>query len=238
MPDIVLKVDHTKPHLQKAMKSDPARAKEVIGTFVEMMEHAFEYGWAELPRKFHPDLTFKGMIHDILHGVLDLKELDPKFYDLLGVAVHPFGLFSYKVPNLNRPEGFNFYDWQRHFDWKDGDLPPIQSILRKLLYYARYIEIDKLGDAMFRKDMDLYLVERDPSPLIAVHPAVKYQKDKLGERFAGKFIDKYGLFDCGPLPEGAKSCPACTTGMLTPLSDVLACMRCGAGFHSTVDNQG
>lgn len=231
MEKIILKVDESKPHLLKAMQENDALAREVIGTFVQMMEDAFAYGWAELPQKFHPQLTFKALIHDILHGVLDLKDIDPRWYDDLGVAVHPFGLFSYK----DYGDSTDYYDYHRHFDWKKGDLPEIQSILRKLLYYARYIDIDKFGNAMLRKDMDLYLVERDPSPLIASHPAVMYQRKHLGDRFAGKINDKYGVFDCGKLVDNVDNCPACTTGTFIDLPDMVACKRCGAGFHKTVD---
>lgn len=231
---IKINIDDSKPNLKKAMAENPARAKEVIATFVEMMEHAFRDGWADLPEQFHPDLTFKGLIHDILHGVLDLKNIDPVYYKDLGVAVHPFGLFSYQLPDLSSIHGNSYYDWQRHFDWKEGrDLPAIQSILRKLLYYARYIEIDKLGEAMFRKDMDLYLVERDPSPAIAAHPAIQYQRRVFGERFAGKFIDTHGLFDCGTMKRRQRpdSCPACTIGNLREFpGNVIGCERCGAGY--------
>lgn len=227
MPTIKLKVDETKPHLMKAMAADPQKAMEVIQTMVQMMDDAFKEGWADLPKQFHPDLTFKGMIHDILHGVLDLKDIDPKYYADLGVLVHPFGLFSYKPFG----DGTNYYDYQRHFDWQKGDLPPIQSILRKMLYYARWLEIDKLHDAMRRKDMDLYLVDRDPSPVIASHPAIKYQAEVLGQRFAGRLNDKFGVLDCGDLPEGAERCPACVVGRFVDLPGMKACLRCGGGFH-------
>lgn len=228
---IKIVIDESKPNLLRAMKENPTAAKEVMETFVTMMEHTFTEGWHTLPKQFHPDLTFKSLIHDILHGVLDLKEIDPKYYDDLGVLVHPFGLFSYRPFG----DGMKYYDYQRHFDWKNGhDLPVIQSLLRKLLYYARWIEFDKLHDAMKRKDMDLYLIERDPSPLIASHPAIQYQEKNMGQRFAGKLVDKFGVFDCGTLPEGAEYCPACSTGNLIDLPDMKACERCGAGFKTGV----
>lgn len=224
-------IDDSKPHLKKAMQENPALAKEVIATFVGMMEHAFEYGWAELPKQFHPKLTFSGMIHDILHGVLDLKDIDPEYYDDLGVAVHPFGLFSMPIPDMSKTAGIKYYDWQRHFDWEQGDLPPIQSILRKLMYYARYIEIDKLGEALFHDHKHSYVVERDPSSLIAIQPALRYQKEHLGERSVGKLMDKYGVLDCGKLTIETNRCPACSLGELVELSDdTWACERCGAGY--------
>lgn len=229
---MTIMIDGTKPHLRKLLAKDKEKAKEVISTFVEMMEHACQYGWADLPEQFHPDLKFKSMVHDILHGLLDLKNIDPKNYGTLGVMVHPLGLLGYQVPDFTQPEGYNYYDWQSHFAKSKGDLPDIQSLLRKLMYYSRYIKIEELGEAMFRKEMDLYLVERDPTPLIASHPALLYQKKNLGDRFAGKLNDMYGVLDCGDWPEGATDCPACQVGVMKQLPGVKACKKCGAGFRT------
>lgn len=230
--NITIKIDDSKPRLKQAMQSDPAKAKAVIGTFVQMMEDALAYGWADLPEKFHPDLTFQKLIHDILHGILDLKDIDPSFYDDLGVMIHPFGLMSYSLPDMTNPEAAHYWDWQRHYDWQDtkGGLPPIQSFLRKLMYYARYLDIEALGKAMFRKDMDVYMSERDLAPLIAAHPAIQYQRRKLGERFAGKIHDGLGTFECGELPPFSSSCPACTIGELKFIANRHVCKRCGAGY--------
>jgi len=227
-----IRVDDSKPHLKRLMEENPKLAQEVIGTFVIMMEHAVANGWHELPRQFHPQLNFVGLIGDILHGVLDIHAIDPEFANDLGAGVHPFSLFSQPMPDMSKTTNLHYYDWQRHFDWKKGDLPPIQSILRKLMYYARYIEVDKLADALWHDEKYTYLVERDPAGLLGIQPALRYQKEHIGERQVGKLMDKYGLFDCGKLEEGHDDqCPACTVGQLREIdTHVWACVRCGAGF--------
>lgn len=220
-----------KPHLAELMRENPEQAKEIISTFVQMMEEAAANGWADLPKEFYPNLTFREMIEQVLHGLLDLHDIDPEFYKDLGVSVHPFSLFSTKVPTASG--GTAYWDWQRHFDWSKGELHPIQSLLRKLMYYSRYIEVAELGKALFHDHVHTYMVERDPTSLLVIQPALKYQRDKLGERFVGKLMDTNGLFDCGTLPDGVDNiCPACQLPELLRLNDhVRMCRKCSAGFR-------
>src|SRR5206468_11624484 len=137
-----------KPHLSKALLENPQMAKEVIGTFVSLMEEAFDpdkhITWAELPIKFHPTLTFPMLIKGILRGSLDVKEINPEAYEVFFEEVHPLS----KMTTRPNPLGGNTYsNWRDHFKMPNDAKPSeevIASIFRKMLRYTRYIDIATL----------------------------------------------------------------------------------------------
>lgn len=235
MAKFTIKTDD-KPHLDRLLREDTEKAKEVIGTFVELMEEAVQNGWHELPQMFTPDgsLSFRDLVKGILHGSLDLKGINPDVADVLREEVHPLSMLA---PRRNYLDGgIRYIDWRKHYR-----LPPdaeinqetIATIFRRLLRYYRYVDVEALARALINRQVKTFegLGERNVKVLPFI-PALRYQQAKFGDLHVGKFYDDIGAFDCGPLPEDAdENCPACKRPDLHAIGDYKVCMACNAGFQ-------
>jgi hypothetical protein len=228
-----------KPKLEALMKSDKGRAKEIINTFVSLIEESLDDSngipWADLPAKFGGGLTFPQLIKGILHGSLDLKDLNPGTYDIMFEEVHPLSMLTPRKDALN--EGVKYTDWRNHFK-----MPPntpvnqdtIESIFRKLLRYYKYVDFDDLAGALMRNQIATFkgLGEHNVQ-VLPFYPALRYQKETLGELHVGTFIDDIGALDCGEWDGGIENphCPACMHHTIEDLDKYMLCLSCNAGFE-------
>jgi hypothetical protein len=233
-----------KPFLTQAMRENPEMAKEVIRTFVGLMEEAFDTSkgitWAELPKKLHKDLSFSDLINGILRGSLDLNNIHPEGYAVLREEIHPLAMLQKRKNYL---DGTTKYPtWRAHFDMpEDAEVneKAVSDIFRKLLRYGRYVKIDDLRKAMESNQIAAFRGLGDEQiAKLPFTPALRYQREHFGELQVGKFMDDYGVFDCGKFDfdqyaDGHYTCPACWKDTLVQLSvapKVRACESCNAGF--------
>lgn len=233
MAEFTINLDD-KPNLSKLMKANPQAARMLIGAFVQAMEEGAEQRWDKLDKAFHPSLPFPKLVNDVLHALLDVHEIDPEFYPDLQIYSHPLGLLSYKMPDGT---GMRFFDWQRHFDTYGGVDPDVRKILRKYLYYMRYIQVEEFYKALLNDRMNLYMAERPQDALIPIQPALRYQQDHIGDMQVGKMREDVGFFDCGELKDadiqGEHVCPAChalSSQLVVDTEHYRLCMKCGASF--------
>lgn len=226
----------SKPGLSKALQENPKLAKEVIGTFVALMEESFDDSkgirWADLPQQFHRDLTFGDLIRGILRGSLDLKEINPDAYDALKLEVHPLAMLS---PRKNYIDGgTKIYNWRSHFKLTEDDIVSeelISKMFSRMLRYTKYVKIDDLAKALESNQLVAFRGLGDRSiALLPMVPALRYQRAVQGDLQVGTFLDNIGALDCGDLITDTDECPACSHTGLKPLGTYKICLSCNAGY--------
>lgn len=222
-----------KPALDALLKSDVKKAKEIIGTFVELMEEAAQEEWHTLPGKFSPELSFKDLIKGILHGSLDLRGINPEAVDVLQEEVHPLSMLAPRKNYLDG--GVRYTDWRKHFRLPPGaevNQGTIAKIFRRLLRYYRYVDIEALANALINNRVKTFegLGERNVQTLPFM-PALRYQQKHFGDLAVGKFYDDIGAFDLGDLPAPPTTCPACGRPDIEKLGKYYVCMACNGGFR-------
>lgn len=226
-----------KPNIQAALLENPALVKEVISTFVGLMEQSFDktngYSWAELPKLLNPKLDFASLVRGVLRGALDVKGMDAEAFAALGVEAHPFAMFSPRKSG----DRVRVYDWRKHWHVDpsaDVSEEVVADLVKKMFRYTRWIKLDEFADAVNSSQVVTYKalpqVIRDNLPFA---PALLYQKKIHGSDLAvGKRIPETGFFDCGEWPGDATECPACKhpTEEMLNIGGVIGCLYCDAGF--------
>lgn len=229
-----------KPRIKALLEKDKDKGMEVIGTFVSLIEEALDDSnaipWVDLPEKFGGGLTFPQLIKGILHGALDLKDLNPKAYDVFKEEVHPLSMLMPRKDDMSGE--IRYHDWRNHFK-----MPPntpvnqdtIETIFRKLLRYYKYVKVDDLAGALMYNQIATFKGLGDHSvQVLPFYPALRYQKEKFGELHVGTFSADIGSLDCGKWMDGDgdKTCPACKTNELVKVAEFdLVCPSCNAGFE-------
>lgn len=227
-----------KPHLNALLKSDKQKGLEVLQTFLELAEEACEYGWVDLPQLLAKELTFSDLVKGILHGSLDLKDINPEAYPVLKEEVHPLSMLMNTRPN-HLEGGIRYFDWRYHFRLEPGtpvNQETVASIFRKLLRYSKYVPVDKLAQALLANQIKTFegLGVRAVEMLPMI-PALRYQKANFGDLHVGKFFDEVGFLDCGHwVGEDDEYCPACQHPNLHKYGVYRLCLACNAGFREAV----
>ena len=227
----------SKPGLSKALQENPKLAKEVIGTFVALMEEAFDDSkgirWADIAQQLHRDLTFGDLIRGILKGSLDLKNINPDAYDALKLEVHPLAMLS---PRKNYIDGgMKISNWRGHFRLPEETIvseETISKMFNRMLRYTKYVRIEDLAKAMEANQLVTFRGLGDKSvELLPMIPALRYQRAILGELQTGKFLDDIGAIDCGDILTDTEECPACSHDGLKTLGKYKICLTCNAGYE-------
>lgn len=242
--EIKLNVDESKPNLLKVMHENPALAKEVIGTFVQLMEESFSpdkgISWSELPKKLHKELTFQALIRGVLRGALDVQAMNPEAYDALQVEVHPLAMLSPRKNYLSG--GMTVYNWRDHFKMPaDTQVSEetVAQLIRKTLRYARYIKMEELHNALEYNQIATYRgMGDDQIAKLPMYPALRYQL-KIGALHVGKFFDDIGFLDCGTYEIGIDEdpiCQACGHEGVQDIGKYQVCLNCNAGYRKEESN--
>jgi hypothetical protein len=228
-----------KPHLLQAIKENKVLAKEVMETFAELMDEAFDPAkgirWADLPKKFSEELTFKELIKGVLRGSLDLKDISPDTYEVYKEEVHPLSMLMPRRDFLNG--GVKRYEWRSHFRLsKDSPVneETIANIFRILLRYYRYVKVPDLAQAIINNQISTFrgLGERNVE-LLPFVPALRYQQTLKGDLSVGIFFDNVGFLNCGDWLYGdSTECPCCQDPEVINIgTKYKGCMSCNAGFE-------
>lgn len=224
-----------KPNLRKAFDEDREVFREVVGTFVEMMEESLStnkgISWQELPQLIHRDLSFRDLIAGILHGTLDVKAMNPDLFSALKVEAHPLAMLSPRKDLLSGE--MRLRNWRAHFRQPDNAVvnqQTIANILRTVLRYTRYVSIKDLADAMdTNQELTFRGLGSHVMELLPMRPALEYQRKLKGDLYVGTFDTDSGGLDCGDTI-GDSDCPACKKKDVVRLKDKLLCYDCNASF--------
>lgn len=219
-----------KPALQRLFNTDKAAFKEVVGTFVSMMETAAQNNWVDLPNAIHSSLSFKDVISGVLNAVMTTKEIDPQAYATLESDLHPLALLSDQRKNLMTGEQEE-YDWKSHFalDSKDVSRETLEHIIRKILYLVRWFDVESVSKSLLTNQFPI--VDDKDIRKLPFQPALMYQMNELGELHVGKFLHDIGALNCGKIANDEVECPACIVGELIDIHMHKVCPRCNAGFE-------
>lgn len=232
MDRITLKLDD-KPYLQQLLQKEPVKAKEIIATFVSMMETCAKNGWADQPRAFHPELTLEALVAGVLKGALNLPEMAPETYSILKEEVHPLSMLSAKINPMNG--SVRYVNWHKHFRLPEEatvDESTIALIIRKMLRYAKYVNVEELAKALDANQVAVYRgLGHEEAKKLPFYPALRYQREHFGELHVGKFFDEIGAFDCGEWQTDIdEECLACGVDDLKRCGDYVVCPSCNAGY--------
>lgn len=224
----------SKPALTRLKEIDVSAFREVVGTFVNLMEVAAEKNWVALPKQIHTSLSFDDVVSGILNAVMTTKEIEPKAYATLEDDLHPLALLSDLRKNVitGEPEE---YDWKSHFSLDSNEISraTLEHIIRKILYLVRWFDIESVSKSMITNQFPV-IDDKDIRKL-PFQPALMYQQVHMGELYVGKFLHDIGAFNCGEIEHTEIFCPACKISQLKPIAgektDLLVCPRCNAGFE-------
>lgn len=229
-----------KPNVSAALLENPALAKEVIGTFVKLIEEAFDpekgYTWAELPKLLHKNLTFSDLIRGILRGALDVKDMDREMFDTFKQEVHPLSILSAR-PSEYDPKKLKATNWRVHFKVDKAEQigeDVIAEIIRNMLAYTRWIPLSDWYQAYNTNQVTAYRGKGDITvqslPFI---PALDMQQRLFGSLSVGKRLMDTALFDCGTIEEEPDNCPCCKfpKESMFKYQDLVGCYNCNAGFR-------
>ena len=223
-----------KPKLAKALADNPALAKEVIQTFVQMMEESFNSDngikWADLPKELNDKLTFNDLIKGVLHGILSTKKINPDTFDVLKVEVHPLSILA---PRKNYIDGgLKYYDWREIFKLDANepiDANTISKILQKIMRYAKYLDMQTLAEHLQMNQIATYRgLGIEQVKKLPFFPALCYQKEKFGDLHVGTFYNDIGFLNCGENEHDY--CVSCNRYDLHSINDYKVCLACNAGY--------
>lgn len=245
MEDSTLKImiDDTKPNLKKLRAENREKFLYIVKTFMELAEEAADTNvpipWFELPSMLNQNMTMKMVASAALRAVFRVDQLNKDNFSVLGVTLHPLSHFGERTINT----GGKYSSWQRYF-LLDADAEvneaSIEQVIRKLLYYSRYIDVEKFGHALLSNQLESYkALGQENLEKLPFIPALEYQKKHFGDLGVGQFWDNIGAFKCGELTatqyeEG--ECLACHTSELVSMGDGYeVCQSCNAGFKIEAD---
>jgi hypothetical protein len=225
----------TKPNLNRLRDENKEAYKEIVSTFVDLMEVAAEKSWHKLPEQIHSSFTFNDVVTGVLNAIMTTREIEPKAYLALEDDLHPLALISDKRKDLitDEPEYFN---WRNHFSLASNEVSreTLEKIIRKMLYLVRWFDIDTVSKSLMTNSFPI--IDTKDVAKLPFQPALKYQEQHLGELHVGKFLHDIGAFNCGGLVDqyDENICPACNIGELKYVSvnnkDYHVCPSCNAGF--------
>ena len=235
MDSFTIRLDD-KPNLKKALLEQPDVAKQVIATFVQLIEESFDktkgITWADLSKQIHEDLMFSDLVKGVLRGVLDTKKLNPDVFDALGIEVHPLSILSPRKDYIDG--GVKYYNWRKHYGLDANaqvNSETVEAIVRKLFRYAKLINIETLQQHLEVNQIATYRGLGDEQvKKLPFYPALRYQREEFGDLHVGKFYDDVGFFDCGANEESY--CLACKRHDMVQVDEYKLCLACNAGYKT------
>ena len=239
MKPITIKMDD-KPHLTKLMQEDKRAYNELMHTMIWLAEDIANaerrVPWYKLPGLLHEDLTFRELMEAVVEAFFDAEKLNPDTFDVMGVDLHPLSLLKKQESGRTK-----YTKWKSHFGMPENakvDKESIKDIIRTMLYYSKYIDVERFGKAMMSNQLEAHKALPEPSmEKLPFHPALKYQQKIVGDLNVGKFWPVVGAFYGGGLKEIPETCPACQIGKMVEVTKVAlgihVCDSCNIGIKKT-----
>lgn len=218
-----------KPYLSKLKEENVQAFKDIVGTFVRLMETAAAKKWYQLPEAIHSSLSFEDIVTGVLNAVMTTEEIEPAAYAALERDLHPLALLSDKRKDIVTGEQVE-YDWRKHFalDSNEVSRETVEKIIRKILYLVRWFDVESVSKQLLTREFPV--VDTKDIQKLPFQPALMHQKNHLSELHVGKFFHELGAFNCGEIDKEVETCPACKIGKLEEIKGIKVCPRCNAGF--------
>lgn len=232
---LTIQIDDSKPNLKRLRGENKEAFLNIIKTFIGLAEEAADMDapipWYEVPGKLNDKMTFKMLTTAVMRAMFKVKDINPDHFSVLGATVHPLSRFGTQTSGGKK----EYASWRKHFAMgEDADIneDTIEQAIRKMLYYMRYIDVNKFGQAHMSNQLEAYkALGNEAVEKLPFIPALRYQREHFGELAVGQFWHDIGAFKCGTVPdEEYLNCPACHMTVLEPLGDYDVCTDCNAGF--------
>ncbi len=239
---LTIQIDDTKPNLKRLRGENKEAFMNVIKTFIGLAEEAADLKapipWFEVPGMLNDKMTFKMLTTAVMRAMFKVKDINPDHFSVLGATIHPLSRFSALKPNGSK----DYSSWRRHFALdEDSDIneDSIEQIIRKMLYYMRYIDINTFGQAHMSNQMESYkALGMEAAEKLPFIPALRYQQEHFGDLAVGQFWHDIGAFKCGEVTSEIDTnwgCLACSVGAMTEFEAYRVCDTCNAGFKVKAD---
>jgi hypothetical protein len=230
-----------RPHLMKYIKADKVKGKEFLTGWLGCADKLVEMGKpVQLIEDTADQLQIDQahMLAGIIAGCLNEQYVNERLAPILGKELLPIAILTLKGTTLEGQEAY--FDWRRFFHLKESaqiDAETIAKIIGGIMKYARFLDFDKLSEALESNQLIAFKGLADQQvKLLPFYPALQYQKDHMGSEFkVGKFMPEHnaGFFDCGYIDPTETHCPACGRRDLTRSKDNkhIYCRACNAGYY-------
>lgn len=221
-----------KPNLAKLKEKDITSFREIMSTFMKLAEESAStqraIPWYTLPHQLHENLTFANMVPALMDAFFSVDKINADSFSIVGLGVHPLSLLKQsKLGNVG------YSTWRNHFGLRNqGPVTPevVTEIVRQLLYYARYIDMESFGKALMSNELEAHKaipsLNAERLPFV---PALRYQQEVFGDLFVGKFWSDIGAFHGGEYEEIPMDCPACHLNDLALIGEYHVCRSCNLG---------
>lgn len=222
-----------KPNLKHLLETNTPMFKEILSTMMKVAEEAASHQraipWYSLPNQLNENLNFANTVPALMEAFFSVEQLHPEYFGVLGLDIHPLAFLKKK--KIGEAGGYS--KWRQHFDMPERSVVTpevITDILRKMLYYTKYIDMEALGKAVLSNQLEAHkAIPMLNAERLPFTPALRYQKESFGDLKVGKFWEDIGAFYGGEYEERPEECPACHYQELEDLRDYVVCHMCNLG---------
>lgn len=231
-----------KPNIRLAIRKNPQEFRQFMRTWIQAADKLL--GTNMIPSLIQNtaeqiSIPADEIIAGVLAGCLNEQFINEKISPILGKELLPIGLLTLKGQTWEGEEVY--FDWRRWYHLnKEAKInaDTIAIIIGNIMKYARFLDFDKLSEALESNQLIAFkALPYEQVKLLPFYPALRYQKDLLGEFKVGKFMEERnaGFFDCGTIDPEETHCLACGRRDLTKSKDEvhIYCRACNAGYKIT-----
>lgn len=226
-------IDMTKyPHLKKMGKD---AGPIVSGVFAALDRHVAS-GHHKVSEEYF-GVGLQELTEQLLSAVFDYegimsfvpdKEQGKALAALSGHTLNPLHAAFTKTSLMNHDTSPATFE--EKFGLKEDEYS-IKHFFQSLLFYSYYCSLSDLAAYLSTNDYSLLDEEKyeNIGKLIDIRPVLQYQK--AIDITQGKLVPGTGLFECGKIPEGTETCPACKVpNTLHDLGEDVICESCKGAF--------
>jgi hypothetical protein len=231
-------------NIRETIRMEPEFAKVFLRTFLQVADHLLKTGSARTLTKTAQQLniTAPEIMQGIIEGCLNEQLINENLAPILGKELLPIALLTLKNNSETAEEVyFNWRKWyhmQRH---NQVNAETISEVIANIMKYARFLDFDKLTEALESNQLITFkALPMEQAKLLRFYPALRYQKDVLGELKVGTFFTdrQAGFFNCGEIEESDTHCLACGRRDLqkAKYTEHIYCRACNAGYKPKGEN--
>lgn len=227
------------PSILSLIKKQPQEAKRFLRLWLDSADYLLEVGMAptlidDTAQQLQLDPAH--IIAGIIAGCLNEQFINENMAPIIGKELLPIAILTLKDIT---PDGQERYaDWRNYFQLDKRDklnADTIANVIGNIMKFARFLDFDKLTEALESNQLIIFKsLAMEQAKLLPYYPALRYQKELLGEFKVGTFFSdrKAGFFNCGEIDKHAQECEACGRSDLKQTRDgkYIYCRACNAGY--------
>ena len=228
-----------KQHLRDLMRRNPEQARKFMRLWLDIGDKLIGLGTPPALIEETAEqlgITPTDIVAGVLAGCLNEQFINEQIAPILGKELLPIGILTLKDVTLEGEE--RYMDWRRWFQLEKRstiNADTIAIVIGNIMKYARFLDFNKLSEALESNQLITFkALPMEQAKLLPYYPALKYQKETLGEFKVGTFFNdrKAGFFNCGEADPTMQECEACGRSDLKRTKDgrYIYCRACNAGY--------